>query len=148
MTGDRTFKGSAAAVASNGLTAGDEARSDIVYGTATLTLNTRETASGSGNKTGKLIVDFKDFYKFTFINLAPHANIGFRTAEGYSISVSAEDRANKTGIYFDTDKLHYGQVHGTLLGTARGNPTEAVGTFFIDGNGSKAFVKGAFGAKR
>jgi len=140
MQGVQTFTGSTVAAASNGLTTGDEVRSQIVYGTATLTLN--PTDSGSGD--GKLILDFPDFYKFTFSNVLP-SGYGFGSDFQY---VSAEDRGNKTGIIFDPNRLHNGILYGNLYGPVFGNPTEAIGDFIVENNGSRAFIKGAYGAKR
>jgi len=143
MTGMATFKGAAVAVASNGLQGSDALKTQTVYGFATLTLDTSKT--GYNIPANILVLDFPDFYKFT-IEQVTNLNTG-QVGDGYINSV--ENNGNKTGINFDGAPLGswYVNMSGGLYGVS-GNPSEVSGTFYISRSDIRAFITGAFGAKR
>ena len=145
--GEIVFTGTAVALATNGLTQNHEAHSQIVYGTARLTLNPLGLGVTS-SAANQLELDFPDFYRFTFSNLQLNGNGSI--SGGASLGLSIEDRNNKTMINFGaTENYMWSPMNGNLFG-ATNNPTEAVGGFIISSTNSSipTRVDGAWGVRR
>jgi hypothetical protein len=123
-----------------------------MHGSATLTvIPYKGDYSSSENK---LVLDFADFYTFTFENLDVRgSNTGApgSISEGYA-NFTVRDNGNKTGIEFaaGTDMTAYNssRITGQFYGGNATTPSEAVGQFIVRGAGRPEYVAGAWGVMK
>lgn len=134
------FTGNAIAVAYENNENSLDAKSALVTGSATISVNPANLAATT------LKLDFTDFYSFTLSNIEVLSSGAIAATDSSAISV-VEDMANSSGINFGAD-LNVDVLNGQFYG--KDLPTEAVGAFRI-GDKSEAGIErgisGSFGVK-
>jgi hypothetical protein len=130
---------------------GPDDKSAIIYGTATLTLNTSGGALG-GSSQNKLELDFVNFYKLTFTALNGGGASGALSSISNTGVLDIQDNNNTTGISMAAgsgSNMYNITVAGQLYGAVANQPSEAVGRFQIIGkNGRTEAILGAFGVRK
>ncbi|MDR1243354.1 MAG: hypothetical protein LBM00_11330 [Deltaproteobacteria bacterium] len=130
-SGEKTFNGNVIGGVGNY----DNSVYRTVFGDASLTVD----LANLGNT--RMVLDFKDFYKFDVTGLAIDNSGHLGKGTGSTVTAAAAD--NKTGLSFNNPNIE--RVNGQFYGSSATDPSEATGTFRIR-SGSNT-VGGAFGVK-
>lgn len=140
---DGVFKGNTiATVFESAATAAGQNKAYLVTGEATLTVDAANLQSGAN-----VILDYKDFYKFTFNNIGDLSFHGGRFDQDIGAgSYTVSGNGGSTGINFDNTMQ--GDMKGAFAGETPGNPTEAVGRFSLQSPAEDKWIEGAFGARK
>lgn len=101
------------------------------------------TVNQAGSPTAALDLDFENFYKLQITGININAGGGF---DGQTTMAVVPNGPNTTGF----DSINVGSmgekwVGGQFYGSAAGNPTEAVGTYYFGNQPEGVSIKGSFG---